>query len=166
MQPHRWQPTRLRRPWDSPGENTGVGYHFLLQYVKVKSPYSLQFPALPAFLLNNKLVSETVTQLKVSQYYSRLSFSYQHELTTWDRHRASATMSTTLSWGTSWTLCLSSGCNTFYQHLGLCHFSVRVLSISGINFVLDLSFNMFISLYAARIILPNSTYTLCKYVIA
>ena len=31
---------------------------------------------------------------------------------------------------------------TFYQHLGLCHFSVRVLSILGINFVLDLSFNI------------------------
>ena len=24
-------------PWDSPGKNTGVGYHFLLQCVKVKS---------------------------------------------------------------------------------------------------------------------------------
>ena len=29
--PHRWQPTRLPRPWDSPGKNTGVGFHFLLQ---------------------------------------------------------------------------------------------------------------------------------------
>src|SRR5574339_457633 len=35
--PHRWQPTRLRRPWDSPGKNTGVGCHFLLQCMKVKS---------------------------------------------------------------------------------------------------------------------------------
>ena len=33
----RWQPTRLPRPWDSPGENTGVGCHFLLQCMKVKS---------------------------------------------------------------------------------------------------------------------------------
>ena len=30
-------PTRLHRPWDSPGKNTGVGCHFLLQCVKVKS---------------------------------------------------------------------------------------------------------------------------------
>ena len=30
-------PTRLRRPWDSPGKNAGVGCHFLLQYMKVKS---------------------------------------------------------------------------------------------------------------------------------
>ena len=36
-QPHRWQPTRLRCPWDSPGKNTGVGCHFLLQCMKVKS---------------------------------------------------------------------------------------------------------------------------------
>ena len=35
--PHRWQPTRLLCPWDSPGKNTGVGCHFLLQCVKVKS---------------------------------------------------------------------------------------------------------------------------------
>jgi len=32
-----WQPTRLTRPWDSPGKNTGVGCHFLLQCMKVKS---------------------------------------------------------------------------------------------------------------------------------
>jgi len=37
MQPHRRQPTRLPRPWDSPGKNTAVGCHFLLQCMKVKS---------------------------------------------------------------------------------------------------------------------------------
>ena len=37
MRPHRWQPTRLPRPWDSPGKTTGVGCHFLLQCMKVKS---------------------------------------------------------------------------------------------------------------------------------
>src|SRR5574337_1261396 len=37
VQPHRRQPTRLPRPWDSPGKNTRVGCHFLLQCVKVKS---------------------------------------------------------------------------------------------------------------------------------
>ena len=37
MRPHRRQPTRLPRPWDSPGKNTGVGCHFLLQFLKVKS---------------------------------------------------------------------------------------------------------------------------------
>ena len=37
VQPHRRQPTRLPRLWDSPGKNTGVGCHFLLQCMKVKS---------------------------------------------------------------------------------------------------------------------------------
>ena len=35
--PQRQQPIRLRRPWDSPGKNTRVGCHFLLQCMKVKS---------------------------------------------------------------------------------------------------------------------------------
>ena len=35
--PHRRQPTRLPRPWGSPGKNTGVGCHFLLQCMKMKS---------------------------------------------------------------------------------------------------------------------------------
>ena len=37
VRPHRRPPTRLPRPWDSPGKNTGVGCHFLLQCMKVKS---------------------------------------------------------------------------------------------------------------------------------
>ena len=37
MWPHRRQPTRLPRPWDSPGKNTGLGCHFLLRCMKVKS---------------------------------------------------------------------------------------------------------------------------------
>ena len=37
VRPHRWQPTRLLYPWDSPGKNTRVGCHFLLQCMKVKS---------------------------------------------------------------------------------------------------------------------------------
>ena len=35
--PHRQQPTMLHHPWDSPGKNTGVGCHFLLQCMKGKS---------------------------------------------------------------------------------------------------------------------------------
>ena len=37
MRPQRRQPTRLPCPWDSPGKNTGVGCHFLLQCMKLKS---------------------------------------------------------------------------------------------------------------------------------
>ena len=36
VRPHRRQPTRLPRPWDSPGKNTGMGCHFLLQCMRVK----------------------------------------------------------------------------------------------------------------------------------
>ena len=37
VRPHRRRPTRLPHPWDSPSKNTGVGCHFLLQCMKVKS---------------------------------------------------------------------------------------------------------------------------------
>ena len=37
VRPHRRQPIRLPHPWDSPGKNTGVDCHFLLQCMKVKS---------------------------------------------------------------------------------------------------------------------------------
>ena len=37
MRPQRWQPTKLLHPWDSPGKNTGVGCHFFLQCMQVKS---------------------------------------------------------------------------------------------------------------------------------
>ena len=44
---HRWQPTRHPRPWDSPGKNTGVGCHFLLQSMKVKSLSRVRLLATP-----------------------------------------------------------------------------------------------------------------------
>ena len=59
VQPHRQQPTRLPRPWDSPSENTGVGCHFLLQCMKAKvkslsharpsaTPWTTAFQARPS----------------------------------------------------------------------------------------------------------------------
>ena len=46
VRPHGLQPTRLLHPWDSPGKNTGVGCHFLLQCTAVVSnslrPHGLQ----------------------------------------------------------------------------------------------------------------------------
>ena len=47
MRPHRRQPTRLPCPWDSPGKNTGVGCHFLLQCVKVESLSRVQLLGTP-----------------------------------------------------------------------------------------------------------------------
>ena len=46
VRPHRRQPTRLPHPWDSPGKNTGVGCHFLLQCMKVKSESEVAQPCL------------------------------------------------------------------------------------------------------------------------
>ena len=51
VQPHRRQPTRLPHPWDSLGKNTGVGCHFLLQWMKVKSESEV---AQSGWLLHNK----------------------------------------------------------------------------------------------------------------
>ena len=56
MRTHRQQPTRLPHPLDSPGKNTGVGCHFLLQCRKVKSesvrlfetPWTAAYQALPS----------------------------------------------------------------------------------------------------------------------
>ena len=46
VRPHRWQSTSLRRPWDSPGKNTGMGCHCLLQCMKVKSEVAQLCPTL------------------------------------------------------------------------------------------------------------------------
>ena len=46
VRPQRWQPTRLPHPWDSPGKNTGVGCHFLLQCMKVKRESEVTRPCL------------------------------------------------------------------------------------------------------------------------
>ena len=48
VRPHRRQPTRLPRPWDSPCKNTGGGCHFLLQCMKVKreSEVAQSYPTL------------------------------------------------------------------------------------------------------------------------
>ena len=54
VRPRRRQPTRLPCPWDSPGKNTGVGCHFLLQCMKVKSeskvatPWTVAYQAPPS----------------------------------------------------------------------------------------------------------------------
>ena len=47
VQSHRWQPTRLPRPWDSPGKNTGVGCHFLLQLIGALANSKSPTPNLP-----------------------------------------------------------------------------------------------------------------------
>ena len=62
MWPHRWQPIRIPHPWHSPGKNTGVGCHFLLQ------------------CMNVKIESEVAQSCLMSKTSQILSFSFK----TWD----------------------------------------------------------------------------------
>ena len=55
VRPHTGQPTRLPCPWDSPGKNTGVGCHFLLQCMKVKSESEVAQSCPPLLLSHIKL---------------------------------------------------------------------------------------------------------------
>ena len=108
VRPHRRQPTRLPHPWDSPGKNTGVGCHFLLLCMKVKSesevaqlcrpsvtPWTAAFQAPPSMgfsrqeyqVSTNGLVSASLTCLPMgaipenrvlSQRPSRRAFPLPH----------------------------------------------------------------------------------------
>src|SRR5574337_1075441 len=66
VRPHRQQPTRLSCPWVSPGKNTGVGCHFLLQCMKVKSesevPQSIRLLATPWTAAYQASLSFTASQ--------------------------------------------------------------------------------------------------------
>ena len=47
VRPQRQQTTRLHGPWDSPGKNTGVDCHFLLQCMKVKAESEVSCSVVP-----------------------------------------------------------------------------------------------------------------------
>ena len=100
--PHRQQPTRLPRPWDSPGKNTGVGCHFLLQCRKVKSesevaqscpthsdpmdrspPGSSAHGILQAKILEWVAIAFSDTMTKNAQVVYILALKYSHSLTWW-----------------------------------------------------------------------------------
>ena len=110
VRPLRRQPIRLPCPWDSPGKNTGVGCHFLLQCMKVKSegesevvsdserPHGLQptrllhpwdFPGKSTgvgchCLLQSNLavgVKKTLHVLNTHQFYLEKNFNYMLKMT-------------------------------------------------------------------------------------
>ena len=73
MRPHRQQPTRLRRPWDSPGKDTGVGCHFLLQCMKVKSESEVTQSCLtPSDPMDCSLPGSSVLMLVLLSHFSRV----------------------------------------------------------------------------------------------
>ena len=63
VRPHRRQPTRLPRPRDSPGKNTGVGCHFLLQCMKVKSESDPAIPLLGIRTKETRIERDTCTPM-------------------------------------------------------------------------------------------------------
>ena len=75
LEPHARHPTRLPHPWDSPGNNTGVGCHFLPQCMKVKSesevaqsyptPWTAAYRAPPSmgFVKDSQLPSQVIAEI-------------------------------------------------------------------------------------------------------
>ena len=93
VRPHRRQSTRLRRPWDSPGKNTGVGCHFLLQCMKVKmesevaqSCPTLHDPmdcSLPGFSIHG------IFQARVLEWVAMIYIFYLHCLKCSEKYKVS-----------------------------------------------------------------------------
>ena len=85
VRPRRRQPTRLPRPWDSPGKNTGAGCHFLLQCMKVKSESEVaqSCPALCDPIDGSPLGSSVhgIFQARVLEW-GAIAFSEAHVITT------------------------------------------------------------------------------------
>ena len=98
MWPQRRQPTRLPRPWDSPGKNTGVGCHFLLQCMKVKSESE---------------VAQSCPTLSDSMDYSLPASSahgiFQARVLEWGA----------IMWSQMWKICISSSiyCLSVYDYM-------------------------------------------------
>ena len=81
VQPHGWQPTRLPCPWDSPGKNTGVGCHFLLQCMKVKSESGVaQLYPTPSNPMDCSLPGSSVLGFSRQEYWSGVSLPSPIEL--------------------------------------------------------------------------------------
>ena len=64
VRPHRWQPTRLPHPWDSPGKNTGVGCHFL-RNTKDKLNYTTNVQSVNLNKKANKNIYSKILKIKL-----------------------------------------------------------------------------------------------------
>ena len=89
VRPHRRQPTRLRHLWDSPGKNTGMGCHFLLQCMKVKSESEVaqSCPTLrdpmdcspPASSIHGKCLQPELTVISLGSAPKSLELASHHQ---------------------------------------------------------------------------------------
>ena len=89
VRPHRRQPTRLPRPWDSPGKNPGVGCHFLLQCMKVKSQNEVaQWCPTPGDPMDYSLPGSSIHGFSRQEYWSGVPLPSLNwtELTTNQKH--------------------------------------------------------------------------------
>ena len=70
VRPHRRQPTRLPRPRDSPGKNTGVGCHFFLYFTKnPHNTFSQVYDHIDLQLIDSILAREGNFKLNAKYYY-------------------------------------------------------------------------------------------------
>ena len=94
MRPHRRQPTRPPHPWDSPGKNTGVGCHFLLQCMKVKvkslsragllpTPWTGAYQAPPSMGFSRQEYWSGVPVPSLSSWIDKNKEKYQIHYPTW-----------------------------------------------------------------------------------
>ena len=81
VRPHRQQPTRLPCPWDSPGKNTGVGCHFLLQFIKSESEVAQSCPTLSDPMDFSPLGSSVhrIFQTRVLEWHA-IAFSDRYDI--------------------------------------------------------------------------------------
>ena len=77
VRPHRRQLTRLPRPWDSPGKNTGVGCHCLLQCMKVKSESEVKVTLKIAMTLSSHRDMPIMYSSSQTGLISHIGGSYQ-----------------------------------------------------------------------------------------
>ena len=107
VRPHRRQPTRLPRPWDSPGKNTGVGCHFLLQCMKVKREsevaQSCPTPSDPTDCSLPDSSVHGILQARVPEWVPCPSPSTGHSSCNKCRQPIMAPHSSTLAWQIPWT---------------------------------------------------------------
>ena len=89
MRPQRRQPTRLPRPWDSPGKNSGVGCHFLLQCMKVKSEVAQSCP-IPSYPMDCSPPGSSVHGIFQARVLEWGSMSL---MSIWDRAKEGAVLS-------------------------------------------------------------------------
>jgi len=137
VRPHRRQPTRLPRPWGSPGKNTGVGCHFLLQCMKVKS--------------ESEVTQSCLTPsdpMDCSPPGSSVYVIFQARV---------------LEWG---AIAFSSVCVHIYIYMSYwCHFWDFFLYQAADFFLAFLSYNWHITLYELKCTIWFDTHIFCEMII-